>query len=557
MAKQTLFAEKARAALQRGLDQVADAVKTTLGPRGRNVLLDRMLQPLATRDGVTVAKEVSHLPDPFENMGAAYAREVADAAVVEAGDGTTTATVILQAIVREGMKAVAAGAEPLLLADGIQMAAAKCAEFIKAMAVPATPELVRQAAIVSTHQDVELGTLIAEATCKVGANGVLELQESRDEKTTIEHLEGFYFGRGWRPNQFFANDRTGQKCVLKKPFILISERPIAGSHEALAGNHITKIACAVAATGRPLLIVSEDLIGDAMNFMTLNMARGTISFCFVKLPGFRDKPGETEDLRIAVGAKRIHSQVAQSANDHLSGFTLEDLGWCEEAVITRDRTVLIKGGANDMLLQKRIKQLSEQAREAENPFDKGELEARAARLFGGIAVLKVGANSEPAMIEKKARAEDAIHACRGALQEGVVPGGGVALLRAAMDWAKPRLDLTWADDVTKVRSQGIHILLDAIREPAAQILRNAGCADDYADAICAGICNNKSNSYGMNAATLECGDLYEMGIVDPAKVVLTALTKAASIGALLLTTEVLCCDIPQPKMAMMPPGGAF
>jgi chaperonin GroEL len=548
MPKQSLEGNSAREALQRGLDKVVDAVKVTLGPRGRNVLLDRPGQPLATRDGVTVAKERASLPDPFENMGAQYARECADAAVVESGDGTTTASVILQAIVSAGMKAVSEGAEPLLLADGIQMAAAKCAEFIKAMSIPATPELVRQAAIVSTHQDIELGTLIAEATCKVGPTGVLELQDSRDEKTTIEHLEGFYFGRGWRPNQFFANDRTGQKCVLKKPFILISERPIAGSHDQLAGNHITKIACAVAATGRPFLIVSEDLIGDAMQFMSVNMARGTIQFCFVKLPGFRDKAGEVEDLRIAVGAKRVHSQIANSANDHLSGFTLEDLGWCEEAVITRDRTVLIKGGANDMLLQKRIKQLAEQAREATNDYEKGELEARAARLFGGIAVLKVGANSEPQMLERKARAEDAIHACRGALQEGVVPGGGVALLRAAMAYQYAYL--------SKDICAGELILVQAICEPAKQIIRNTGhgSAQEVVEAL--GHHEGK-DSWGFNAATGQAGDLYEMGIVDPTRVVLTALTKAASIGALLLTSEVLVTDIPQPKMVMMPPGGAF
>lgn len=551
MSKQTVSGNDARAALQRGLDRVANAVKVTLGPRGRNVLLDRPGQPLATRDGVTVAKETAYLPDPFENMGAQYAREVADACVVDAGDGTTTGTVILQAIVREGMKLVDAGAEPLLLADGIEAAAAACAETIKGLSVKATLELVRQAAIISTHGDVELGTMIAEATWKVGATGVLELQESRDEKTTIEHLEGFYFERGWRPFQIFAKDATGQKCVLRNPLILLSERIIVGAGlgqngKFLQGDGLGPVVGLCIKARRPLLIVAEDLQGDALNLFVANVQAGQLpGGCFVKLPGFGDqRAAALEDLRIAVGAKRVHSQTSTRIDDQLSSFTIAVLGFCEQAVISSTRTVLINGGANSMDLEKRVKQLMKQSVDAGNPFEKEQIDHRIARLTGGVAVLRVGAESEPRMLEKKARAEDAVHACRGAMEEGVVPGGGVALLRAVDAYDYKHLA---ADD----RSKGERLLLLAIVQPAIQILGNA--AHPKPSSVIEQI-QTYGGSYGYDSATGKFGDLYEMGIVDPAKVVRVALLKAASIGALLLTTEVLCCDIPESKPAMqMPP----
>lgn len=549
MAKQSLAGNAARAALLRGVEKVVGPVQVTLGPRGRNVLISRRDQPLATRDGVTVAKEMANLPDPFEQMGALYARECADAAVTTAGDGTTTTCVILQAIFREGIKLVDAGAEPLLLADGIALAAAACAETIKKLAIPATPELVRQAAIISTHGDVELGTLIAEATCRVGANGVLELQESRDEKTTIEHVEGFYFERG------FGQSYSGQKCVLQNPLILISERQIVASGLApngqpLQGDGIYAVAMIAVQERRPLLIIAEDLIGDAMSFLAANQQKGVINCAFVKLPGFGEhRKAALEDLRIAVGAKHIHSQMSTRKEDQLSSFKIEDLGWCEQANIGAGRTVLLGGGANEMEKNKRIKQLIDQSTEATNPFEKEQLDHRIARLTGGVAVLRVGANSEPAMIEKKARAEDAIHACRGALAEGVVPGGGVALLRAADEFWK-RSD--FKEDVAHAThgNCGESVLLNAIYEPARQILRNSGKSEETVETIMSGLRGKlTSASFGYNSATGKLGDLYKMGIVDPAKVVLTALTKAASIGALLLTTEVLVTDIPEPKPA--------
>lgn len=550
MPKQSLAGNDAREALMRGVNAVADPVKTTLGPRGRNVLLDRPGQPLATRDGVTVAKEVSNLPDPFENMGAAYAREVADAAVVEAGDGTTTATVILQAILREGLKLVSAGAEPLLLADGIELAARACAETIKSLAIPATPELVEQVAIISTHGDKELGSMIAQATLRVGENGVIELAESRNHETTIEHLDGFYFERGWRGpngiNQVFVNDLSGQRSVLQNPLILLSERVIVGCTPKLNGDHLFNILQACVTARRPLLIVSEDLTGDAYNVFTANVQAGTIpGGCFVKLPGFgENRTAALNDLQVAIGAKRIHTQASTRVDDQLSSFTLEDLGSCKQAIISPTRTVLVEGNANTMLLPKRIKQLIEQSQEASNPFEKEQLDHRIARLTGGVAVLRVGAHSEPAMIEKKARAEDAIHACRGALQEGVVPGGGVALLRASESYPGIRN----MEEANSDSGKGQRLLLTAICEPASQIIRNGGYADveGHVNSM-RGSITTRSLSYGFNSSTAQFGDLYAMGIVDPAKVVLTALRKAASIGALLLTTEVLVSDIPDHK----------
>lgn len=553
MSKQTISGNEARAMLLRGVDSVADPVKVTLGPRGRNVLLDRPNQPLATRDGVTVAKEVSSLPNPFENMGAALAREVADAAVVEAGDGTTTATVILQAIVREGVELVDGGAEPLALADGIQAAAKACAETIKQMAIPATPELIEQVAIISTHGDIELGKLIATTSVKVGERGVIELAESLSNETTVEHQEGFYFERGWRAanggNQDFVNDLSGARCILENPLILISERTIVGLGKGPQdkGDFIWNVVSAAITERRPLLIIAEDLIGDALNAFCANIATGRLSGCFVKLPGFGEqRMAAITDLQIAVGASRIHSVTSNRADDVLSTFTVDDLGTCKQAIISPGRTVLVGGNANTMLLPKRIKQLIDQAQEANNPFQKQQLEHRIARLTGGVAVLKVGAHSEPAMIEKKARAEDAIHACRAALQEGVVPGGGVALLRAYR-----------ANVELHAHGIGEGVLLEAICAPAEQILRNSGKSQDQVDAICAGIRKNDSQSFGMNAATGAVGDLYEMGIVDPTKVVLTALSKAASIGSLLLTTEVLCTDIPEPKAPVPVPQPQF
>ncbi len=572
MSKQTLSSDDARAALKAGVDGVVDPVKVTLGPRGRNVMLDRPGQPLATRDGVTVAKEVSDLPNPFENMGAAYAREVADAAVVDAGDGTTTATVLLQSIVTRGLALVSGGAEPLLLADGIQQAANACADTVRAMAIKATPELVRQVAIISTHGDVELGSLVAETTLKVGERGVIELNESRDHKTTVEYLEGFYFERGWRggnaAGQTFVNDLSGQRCVLDNPYILLSERIIVGGQPKISGDHIFNILQACVQARRALLVIAEDLTGDALNLFAAQVTAGTIpGGCFVKLPGF----GETRlaalrDLQIAIGCRRIHSQASTRIDDQLSSFSLVDLGSCRQAIISPTRTVLVEGDADQAQLTERLRQLIQQSGDADNPFEKEQLDHRIARLTGGVAVLRVGAYSEPAMIEKKARAEDAVHACRGALEAGVVPGGGVALLRAAAanahlgrfrnlwdaitwDWNIFSFDLHPGKDMRRQVALGAQVLLDALREPTLQIVRNAGRGD--AEKVVENILRHKG-AWGYDAAQGIYGDLYEFGVVDPAKVALVALLKAASIGALLLTTEALVSDIPEPKQPSFP-----
>lgn len=571
MSKQTLSGNNARAALQRGVDAVANPVKVTLGPRGRNVMLDRPLQPMATRDGVTVAKEVSWLVDPFENMGAAYAREVADAAVTEAGDGTTTASVLLQAIVTGGLKLVDEGAEPLHLADGIELAAKACAETIRQMAVPATPELVEQVAIISTHGDVELGKLIAQTVNRTGEKGVVELAESRDEKTTVEHLEGYYFERG---NSYpeFVNTPQSNRCVLKDPYILISERIIVGGLPNVEGDHLFKILQQCVTARRPLLIIAEGLEGDALSLFATQVVKGTIpGGCFVRLPGFGDqRQAAIKDLQIAVGANRVHSMVSTRIDDQLSSFILEDLGECGQAIITAGRTVLIEGAGHSGLINDRLKQLIQQSQEATNPLEKQMLDHRIARLTGGVAVLRVGAHSEPAMIEKKARAEDAIHACRGALQDGVVVGGGVALLRAAAmnaHYGRNEFDIggtpgkldpdggpyfTGTGPAYPIDSaRGSQLLLDAMREPAMQIIRNAGGTPEM---VLRDVDEATNPNHGYDAARGVHCDLFAAGVVDPAKVVLVALSKAASIGALLLTTEVLITDVPAPKQMPAYPG---
>lgn len=567
MPKQTMFADDARAALLRGVNAVANPVKVTLGPRGRNVMYERMGQPQSTRDGVTVAKEVSVLPDPFENMGAAYAREVADAAVTEAGDGTTTASVLLQAIAQRGMALIDAGAEPLQVADGIHQAALACAKEIERMAVPATPEILEQVAIISTHGDVELGKLIAETTTKVGQHGVMELAESLNHETTVEHQEGYFFERGWFPNHEFINDReTGRRCILNKPYILISERVIVGCAAKMGGDHLFNIIEQCVRNRRPLLIVAEDLQGDALQAFTVNIARGALpGGCFVKLPAHGEmRKAAIEDLRVATGAERVHTLNSTRVDDQLSSFEVSDLGTCEQAIIGPSRTVLVDARAHPVQKTERLRQLIYQSQEATNPLEKEHLDRRIARLTGGVAVLRVGAHSEPAMIEKKARAEDAIHACRGALQSGVVPGGGTALLRAAAALPFLRVEFEFGGTAVKIdpeagpyivgvgapyppinQRKGSELLLDAMREPALQILRNAGHTDETAEKMVREI-EAEPGAKGYNAATGKYCDLFEEGVVDPAKVVLVALSKAASIGALLLTTEALITDIPLP-----------
>jgi chaperonin GroEL len=553
MSKQTLSGNKARAALLAGVEAVANPVKVTLGPRGRNVLLDRGQYCYATRDGVTVAKECASLPDKFENMGAQYAREVADADVSTAGDGTTTATVLFQAIVREGFKLIDAGAEPLAVAQGLEAATDACAAAIEKMIIKSTPELVRQAGIISAHGDVELGTIIADATIKVGVNGAVQLRESRDNETTVEHTDGYSFDRGWRTNHN-VGDLGGRKVSLKNPLVLISERAIVGSGfnpngQLMEGDGIGSLLVAVAKERRPLLVVAEEVVGDALSVLLLNCNNGQIAggACVVKLPGIGEqRAAEIEDLRIACGAPRIHRQNSDRKDDQLSSFRAEDLGWCDEAIISADKTVLINGGGLQATINSRVKTLITQSQEAENPWIKAMLDARIARLTGGVAVLRVGAHSEPVLNERKARAEDAIHTCRWALSDGIVPGGGVALLNAFGLRMEAPDESDWC--------KGWNLLMNAITEPARQIIRNTGHkrADEIVDKI---LKTEGPSDYGYDAAQGRLCNLYEYGIIDSAKAVLTALRKASSVGALLLTSECLVTDIPEPPQPapMMPP----
>jgi chaperonin GroEL len=536
MSKMKLSAGEAREALLAGVNFVADAVKVTLGPRGRNVLLDRPGQPLATRDGVTVAKEIAAMENPFENLGAQYTREVADAAVTEAGDGTTTATVLLQAIVKSGMKLITAGADPLLLGQGIAKAAEVVTWAVKAQAIEATPKLIENVATISTHGDLALGRLVAEASEKVGENGVIELAESKDSQTTIEHVTGFYFNRGFEQNPIFINDQGGQRCVLDNPYILLSEHLLVGANTKLDGNHLPKIAQEVANQRRPLLIISEDLAGDALNFFCVNVAQGNLAGCAVKSPGLAEQRRlALHDLQIAVGAGRIHTKESTSPNDQLSSFKLEDLGQCKQAIITANRTVLIEGAGIPGKIKSRINELRRHAEEAPNPFVKEQIKHRIARLEGGVAVIRVGGESEPAMIEKKARVEDAVHAARAAREQGVVAGGGVALLRASADVS--------LEGLSEDERLGVRILLEACQAPTRQIAANAGKGDGT------GVVEKTldgQSTWGYNAATGVYEDLIAAGVVDPLKVVLVALEKAASIGALLLTTDTLVVNRPAP-----------
>lgn len=579
MAKQILSSADCRRTIKRGVDAVADAVKLTLGPRGRNVMIGRNGQPKATRDGVTVAKEI-YLADPIEDMGAAYAREVADAAVVEAGDGTTTATVLLQAIVDGGLKLVDKGAEPLLLADGIQYAFLRCSDVIRSMSREATEDLIRQVGVISTHGDIELGELIAETQSKIGKTGVIEIQESRDFATSVEVIEGFYFERGWGSNVIWLNDHAHQRSVLNNPFILISERVIAGGAPNLQiqGDHITHVLSEAIKARRPLLVIAEDLVGDALNLFATQVASGSIpGGCFVKLPGYGPtRAAAIRDLQIACGARRIHTLSSTELDDQLSSFRLTDLGECQQAIISDKRTVLAGGGGTIQQINDRVKDLIRQQQEAGNPFEREQLDHRIARLTKGVAMLKVGAYSEPAMDEKKARAEDAVFACRGALEQGVVPGGGVTLLRAAQR-ARAMTDSARWKEFPKDFRAGAELLYEAMEVPCQQILANAGVderglldrlligifdlafpgsADSSFDIAWAAVeeirSSRKGESFGFDAGKGTFCDLYDAGVVDPTKVVLVALEKASSIGALILTTEAAITD--QAPASLVPLG---
>jgi len=535
MAKQIVHGEDSRQAILRGVNKLADAVKITLGPKGRNVVLDKKFgSPTITKDGVTVAKEIE-LEDPLENMGAQMVKEVASKTSDVAGDGTTTATVLAQAIFREGVKTVAAGANPMAVKRGIERAVAAATEKIKELAKPVKGEMIAQVATVSANNDSTIGNIIAEAMKKVGKDGVITVEEAKAIETTLDVVEGMQFDRGYL-SPYFVTDPDRMECVLENCYILIYEKKISTMKDLLP------ILEQVAKMGRPLLIVAEDVEGEALATLVVNKLRGTLQAAAVKAPGFGDRrKAMLDDIAILTGGR----SVTEDLGIKLENIHVEDLGRAKKIVIDKDNTTIVEGSGKKDAIEGRVKQIRVQIEETTSDYDREKLQERLAKLVGGVAVIKVGAATETEMKEKKARVEDAMHATRAAVEEGIVPGGGVAFIRALPALEKLKLD---HDDQI-----GVNIVKRSLEEPLRMIASNAG----HEGAVVIGkVKESKDPNYGFNAATEEYTDMIAAGILDPAKVTRTALQNAASISALMLTTEALVADIPEEEKAPAgPPGG--
>ena len=533
-AKQIVYSENSRQAILRGVNQLADAVKVTLGPKGRNVVLEKKFGgPTITKDGVTVAKEVE-LKDPLENMGAQMVREVASKTSDVAGDGTTTATVLAQCIFREGVKSVAAGANPMELKRGIERAVeAVVAEVKKYSIETKTNETIAQVGTISANGDSKIGDTIAEAMKKVGKDGVITVEESKTMVTELETVEGMQFDRGYL-SPYFVSDPERMECVLEDPFILIHEKKISNMKDLLP------VLEQIARSGKPLLVIAEEVEGEALATLVVNKLRGTLNACAVKAPGFGDRrKAMLEDIAILTGGKAIFEETGIK----LEGVKLEDLGKAKRVTVDKDNTTIIDGGGKAKDIEGRIKQLRVQVEDTTSEYDREKLQERLAKLAGGVAIIKVGAATETEMKEKKARVEDALHATRAAVEEGIVPGGGVALLRAASV-----LDGLTSDNDEKI---GINIVRRACEEPVRQIVANGGWEGAI---VIEKIRANKDANYGFNAATGGYEDLVKAGVIDPTKVTRSALQNAASISALMLTTEAMICEIPE-KKSSAPMGG--
>jgi chaperonin GroEL len=532
-AKQIVYGENARQAILRGVNQLADAVKVTLGPKGRNVVLEKKFGgPTITKDGVTVAKEIE-LKDPLENMGAQMVREVASKTSDVAGDGTTTATILAQSIFREGVKAVAAGANPMALKLGIEKAVAVVVEEVGKMSVKVeNNEKIAQVGSISANGDAEIGKTIAEAMQKVGKDGVITVEESKTMSTELHLVEGMQFDRGYL-SPYFITDPDRMEVVLEEPYILIHEKKISNMKDLLP------VLEQIARSGKPLLIVAEEVEGEALATLVVNKLRGTLNVAAVKAPGFGDRrKSMLEDIAILTGGKAIMEETGIK----LEGVRTEDLGKAKRVTIDKDNTTIIEGDGAHKAIEGRVKQLRTQIDETTSDYDREKLQERLAKLAGGVAVIKVGAATETEMKEKKARVEDALHATRAAVEEGIVPGGGVALLRAsrALETLKGEGD----------EQIGINIIKRACQEPLRQIIGNAGLEGAI---VVEKVVTNANLNYGFNAATEEYQDLVVAGVIDPAKVTRTALQNAASVSGLMLTTEAMICEIPEKKPA--PPMG--
>jgi chaperonin GroEL len=527
-AKQIVYSENSRQAILRGVNQLADAVKVTLGPKGRNVVLEKKFGgPTITKDGVTVAKEVE-LKDPLENMGAQMVREVASKTSDIAGDGTTTATVLAQCIYREGVKAVAAGANPMALKRGIERAVEAVVEEVKSLAKPVSGDAIAQVGTISANGDSEIGNTIAEAMKKVGKDGVITVEESKTMHTELQTVEGMQFDRGYL-SPYFVSDPDRMEVVLEDPYILIHEKKISNMKDLLP------VLEQIARSGKPLLVIAEEVEGEALATLVVNKLRGTLNAAAVKAPGFGDRrKAMLEDIAILTGGKAIFEETGIK----LEGVRLEDLGRAKRVTVDKDNTTIIDGAGKQKDIEGRIKQLRNQIEETSSDYDREKLQERLAKLAGGVAVIKVGAATETEMKEKKARVEDALHATRAAVEEGIVPGGGVTLLRAAsaLKDLKPEGD----------EKIGVDIIRRACEEPLRQITGNGGWEGAI---VIEKIRAHKDAHYGFNAATGDYEDLVKAGVIDPAKVTRSALQNAASISALMLTTEAMICEIPEKKSA--------
>src|SRR5437899_1045619 len=537
MAKQLLFKEEARAALLRGVNVIAHAVKVTLGPKGRNVVLDKKFgSPTITKDGVAVAKEIE-LKDPYENMGAQMIKEVASKPSDLAGDGTTTATVLAQAIYRGGLKNVTAGANPMGLQRGIEQAVEKVVEELKKLSKSTKDKKeIAQVATIASNNDKTIGKLIAEAMEKVGKDGVITVEEAKGMETTLDVVEGMQFDRGYL-SPYMVTDPARMEAVLEDCLILIHEKKLSSMKEMLP------LLEQVAQSGKPLLIVAEDVEGEALATLVVNKLRGTLACCAVKAPGFGDRrKAMLEDIASLTGGKAI----TEALGIKLENIKLEDLGKAKKVVVDKDNTTLIEGGGSHKEIEGRIKQIRAQIEETTSDYDREKLQERLAKLAGGVAVIKVGAATETEMKEKKARVEDALNATRAAVEEGIVPGGGVALLRAAK--AIDALKLT-GDEAT-----GAQIVRRALEEPIRRIVENAGLEGSV---VIEKVKVASKATQGFDAESNEYVDMLEAGIIDPTKVERAALQNAASIASLLLTTETLITDIPEKEKAAppMPHGG--
>jgi chaperonin GroEL len=522
MSKQITYGDESRQAILRGVSRLTDAVKVTLGPKGRNVVLDKKYgSPLITKDGVTVAKEIE-LKEPMENMGAQMVKEVASKTSDVAGDGTTTATILAQAIYREGSKNVTAGANPMELKRGIEKAVAAVSEELKKLSKPVKGRMIAQVGTISANNDATIGTIIAEAMEKVGKDGVITVEEAKSIETSLEVVEGMQFDRGYL-SPYFVTDPERMEAVLENALVLVHEKKISNLKDLLP------VLEEVAKLGQPLLIVAEDLEGDALATLVVNKLRGTLSVAAVKAPGYGDRrKAMLEDIAVLTGGKAITEDLGLK----LENIKIADLGKAKKITVAKENTTIVEGGGKKQDIEGRVRQLRAQVEETTSDYDREKLQERLAKLVGGVAIIKVGAATETEMKEKKARVEDAMHATKAAVEEGIVPGGGVALLRCAR--ALDALPATGDEAV------GIGIVRRVLEEPLRQIAANAG----HEGAVVVSKVRELKAEEGFNALTEKFENLVEAGIIDPTKVVRSALQNAASIASLLLTTEALISEIP-------------